>query len=172
MKKKIIIAGLIFLTIANMTSLSIIGYKAFHHSFFSERHCRAMHGNTAQSLRLTPSQSTDIYTQRQMFVQKTKPFRDTLNYLHTMLMVNLKKTETDSSIIDSLLHQITKHQSCIQRFAFKALAEEKALLNPEQQEQFLNLFENHVCNFSILRYGPFMKGGGGSCNKHMNSDAP
>lgn len=144
----------LLLTITNLTSVGVILYHRFAWSREAPYYRSGIpKKGIEKSLSLSEQQNRKIKQLRRNFFKNIKPVRESMKQLQKELVTEMKKTQLDTARVDSIMGQIAQYQMQIQQKAVYSMFNEKNHLSAEQQENFLSMFEDHVCRRSGLMFG-------------------
>ena len=147
MKKRILMSGLIFLVIINISSLIILAYNRL----LSEEPSIIASGLQASpaclqsELNLTPDQIQKMQKLRVIFGKDIAGFSQEIQEKNASLFQELKKAKPDMAKIDSFIDDISRLQAQIQKKTILNLMKDKSVLNPGQRDCYFSIFETHVC---------------------------
>lgn len=153
MKKRILGFGMILLIVINASALVTLSYNRWfktqkpHHQDVSEETLTAMQ----MSLCLDDSQLDRMKHVRTSFESESGEIWAKMQEKKKELVTELKKTSPDRAFIEQVIEDINNLQCQVQKKAVRCLIHEKEILNPEQQEKFFKMFENHVCPSGGMR---------------------
>jgi len=123
-------------------------------------------------LGLTPEQQEALKAQRKAKRERMKYMRETLHAKRLELREELEKTDSDQAKIDSIASELKDIMSQQVERRIQDIMEVKAILTPEQFEQFKNklrAFEDQKKGSRGMKHGGGQKGHGGGQRGGMQS---
>ncbi len=147
MKKRILMYGLIFLVIINISSLIMLAYNRLlreEPSIYASG-LQASPACLQSELNLTPDQIQKMHKLRVCFSKDVASHSQEILEKNTSIFQELKKAKPDMARIDSLIDDISRLQAQIQKKTVLNLMKDKSVLNPEQRDCYFSIFETHVC---------------------------
>ena len=147
MKKRILAFGMILLVVINASALVTLSYNRWFKT--QKQHPQAVPEETLTAMQtrlcLDDDQLNQMRHVRTSFESESGEIRAKMLEKNKELVTELKKTSPDRVFIEQLIEEINHLQCQVQKKAVSCLIQEKKILNPEQQEKFLKMFEDHVC---------------------------
>jgi len=145
MRRKLIIFGIALLAIINISALGTIGYHRWCPLTGEREACNPARQNYLyQELSLSQLQQDKMDTIKQSFHFQADKIGEQLLAKRTELVDLLKTSLPDSDRIHQLLNEIGALQNELQQQVIYSLLQEKEILNPAQQEQFILILKQRL----------------------------
>lgn len=147
MKKRILMSGLIFLVIINISSLIILAYNRLlrEEPSIIASGLQASPACLQSELNLTPDQIQKMQKLRVYFSKDIAGLSQEIQEKNASLFQEMKKAKPDMARIDSFIDDISRLQAQIQKKTVLNLMKDKSVLNPRQRDRYFSIFETHVC---------------------------
>lgn len=147
MKKRILMTGLIFLVIINISSLIILAYNRLlrEEPSIIASGLQASPACLQSELNLTPDQIQKMQKLRVYFSKDIAGLSQEIQEKNASLFQEMKKVKPDMARIDSFIDDISRLQAQIQKKTVLNLMKDKSVLNPGQRDCYFSIFETHVC---------------------------
>jgi len=98
----------------------------------------------ATLLNLSPAQSEEMEVQREAFLSDWERYEPELQASRGKLLKTIGQENPDPELLWSLVDEITRLQSQVERQAVERLLQEKEILTPQQNERYLSQLENRM----------------------------
>jgi Spy/CpxP family protein refolding chaperone len=148
MKTKILVVFLIISLGINIGVFFTVGYHWWREKASKEESrvkCGWHQSPLRQNLNLTSEQISILEKYREEMESQVQPLREELK-LKRLGLFNLVKDETSNDKkTDSLLNDIARLQSEIEKKVIQHSIKVKEILGPEQQKKFYDFFEQGLC---------------------------
>ena len=140
MKRKILFFILLFIFVINISSLATMAYYRYcRHdnkvSLIDSEKCANIH----QLLELTSVQNSQVKEKIHILEKKITPIKSKIKENQVLLISLLKEDKPDADKIDEVLNSIGSQQKEIQKMVIENILEWKKVLNPEQEDKFLEI---------------------------------
>jgi Spy/CpxP family protein refolding chaperone len=167
MKKRIVMYGLVFIIIINISALIMLAYSRLLREeppIFASG--PQMSPACLQSeLNLTPDQIQKMQKLRVSFSNDITGLSQEIQEKNAVLFQELKKAKPDMARIDSFIDEISRLQVQIQKKTILNLLKDKSVLNPDQRDCYFSIFETHVCGRSSKHSGKDSQPESSGCSK-------
>jgi Spy/CpxP family protein refolding chaperone len=126
-------------------NLSTLGTLAYKGRIWEPKPEEALSsGSIEETLELTPSQVQAIEVERESFVNEWERIEEELQSSRERLVQAVREGETDPSILSPIIDRISRLQGELEARAVNQLYQERALLTPDQREQYFSHLENQI----------------------------
>ncbi|MCY3774228.1 MAG: Spy/CpxP family protein refolding chaperone [Gemmatimonadetes bacterium] len=147
MKKKLIIWGVVLLTVINLASLAT---RAYHRWGDDERRGRESRREARMSvterLGLTEAQAEQVRTMRAELGERMTPYRDGYREKRDQLYDLLMAPDADRGEVDRIKAQMDSLQAEREAIVFEYILAHKDVLTPEQQTKFFAMIKERFRN--------------------------
>lgn len=144
MKVKILVIALIVSLAMNVGTILTFSYHQWHRSRI-ERDRHSWPGRGPEFLKhrldLSDEQIAEMEAMREKMFSETLPLREELSAKRKELTNLLREPEPNTMSLNALINEISQLQVQLELLIFKDIQQTKKILTPEQQEQFLEFFE-------------------------------
>ena len=146
MKRKLLILGIIILSIINIATLVTFGYHKWsrHRQTYCSSVCPRSKSFLYRELSLSDEQIQQIETLKETFQNEINPLREDIKKKREEIVHLLMFEEPETSSIDTLINEIQSIQAQIQKQVIYHLIAEKNILTKEQQEKFIRLISERL----------------------------
>jgi len=145
MKRKLLIWGIVLLTVVNIAALGTIGYHRFRQC--GERQHENQHarrGFLHRELALSDAQAAQMKVLKESFQANARPIRLALRSKRERLLQFLTAPDPDCAKIDSVQSEIDSLQAELQKLVIGHLLDEKKIITPEQQSRFFSIIRERL----------------------------
>lgn len=147
MKKKLIIWGVVLLTVINLASLAT---RAYHRWGDDERRGRESRREARMSvterLGLTEAQAEQVRAMRAELGERMTPYRDSYRDRRDRLYDLLMAPDADRGEVDRIKAQMDSLQAEREAIVFEYILAHKEVLTPEQQTKFFTMVKERFRN--------------------------
>ncbi len=145
MKKKLLILGIVLLTVVNISALAMIGYNRLCPLRGGHRE----NGHVGQDflhreLALSEAQAAQMNVLKETFQSNIEPIRVALRTRREQLVQLLMAPEPDRLKIDAVRSEIDSLQAELQKQVINQLLAEKKILTEEQQQKFFSIIRERL----------------------------
>jgi Spy/CpxP family protein refolding chaperone len=159
MKRNVLLLVLLFMFIINGTALVTLAY----HRWIKPVPDHSGQGTVEalqEPMSLSEGQLMKMKSLREALGNRVGVFRRQIQEKRAALLAALEETDPDLASIDRMIDEIGALQSRIEKHTIRNLLQDKRLLNPSQQSQYLGMFREHVRGRGLGR-GRGQRGGRG-----------
>lgn len=155
MKRKIIFFMILLLVIINISALATITYKHWYISNHLESIGRPgiQMDILSSELDLSQKQIDQLSKQIGKFESETQVLIDSLRAGGVNLIDEIASTNPDTVKLEMMANKISDYQIQIKRKLIAHLLNEKAILTPEQQQKFFNMFKEIQLRRGMIKSG-------------------
>lgn len=152
MKKRILAFSLILLVVINASALVTFSYNRWFKTSKPQHQVDSEDALTAMKTRLCLSddQLERMRHVRIYFESECGEIQTKMQEKRKALVTELKKPSPDTFHIEQIIDDINHLQSRVQKEAVHCLIQEKDILNPEQQKEFIKMVEDHFCSREVI----------------------
>ena len=159
MKRNVLLIVLLFMFIINGTALVTLAYHRWIKpapDYSAQETLDAMR----RPMSLSEGQLLKMKRLREALDNRVGVLRQQIQTKRAALMAALEEADPDLASIDLMIDEIGALQSRIEKQTIRNLLQDKRLLNPTQQTQYLGMFREHVRGRGMGR-GRGLRGGRG-----------
>lgn len=145
MKKKLLIWGIVLLTIVNIAALGTIAYHSL--CYYRERHHENRHTQRDflhRELTLSDTQAEQMKVLKESFHSNANPIRAALRTKREQLLQLLTAAEPDRVRIGDVETEIDSLQAELQKIVIDHLLSQKEILTPKQQSKFFSIIRERL----------------------------
>lgn len=167
--KKFSVILVVLLGVVNLSALATLGYHRFVAAkVASPVCCQSGEEYLYHQLGLSGAQIEQMKGIRASFQAQTDGISQQLFLRRSELVGLLKTSAVDSQRISQLLHEIGKLQTELQQQVIQTMLKQKAILTPEQQDQFFSLIGQRLIYESRCQHASGLNSLDNNCNLNHN----
>ena len=145
MTKRVVVWGLVLLTVVNLGAIATIGYHRFsHHGARPAENRHEQENFLHRELGLSDTQTAQLKTLREAFQSSIAPIRASLSAQREQLVELLMVAHADRLRIAAVRTEIDSLQAEVQRLVIDHLLAESTILTPEQRSRFFSIIRERL----------------------------